>query len=197
MRAGATNESIGQEALAVLALQLLNLFLIRVTLLSKSQENVLSDFSLGLSRCSTEELRVTIKPLVNLLVDVVVLIANLLGRHAFLDGLDLGGSAVLVGTTHKHRVIPAQATEPGVDISRQDTSDDVAQMGYVVNVRQSRSDKNISAAFLRQELLTLVGPRETSARGRYLHVFPGSFLLGKHSLCLDERVEGSKAEGVR
>ena len=109
-----------------LAPQLLDLLLIAETLLLECQEDVLSDFGLCLSACTAEKLRVTLEPLIDFLMDLVILVTDLLWSHALLAGLDLRGSPILVGTAHEHRVIATQPTEAGKDICRQNASDDVA-----------------------------------------------------------------------
>lgn len=100
--------------------------------------------------CAAKLVKVDLEPVVDLLVDGVVLVADLLTREAFLEGLGLGGRAVLVGTAHEDRVVPPRTAVARVDIGGEHAADDVAEVGNVVDVRQRGRDEHVSASRLRQ-----------------------------------------------
>ena len=56
----------------------------------------MSDLGLPLGGSAAEVIEVAVKPVIDLLVDGVVVVTDLLGGLTLLQGLDLGGSAVLV-----------------------------------------------------------------------------------------------------
>lgn len=110
-------------------------------------EDILRDLGLLRSGRASELVEVTVEPLVDLLVEGVVVVTDLLGGLALLAGFGLRGGSVLVGTTNIDDVVSSEAGEASVDISRQDTSDNVAKMGHVVDVGQSTRDQDVSLAF--------------------------------------------------
>ena len=70
-------------------------------------------------------------PLVHLRVQGKVLVAQLLGSDLFLNGLGLGGGAVLVGSANVQRVVAAGTREAGKHIGRKHATDNVAKMSVM------------------------------------------------------------------
>lgn len=132
--AASAHHSVGKGCLASLTVLLLNCVLISVTCLFQVVEDILRDLGLLRSGRASELVEVTVEPLVDLLVEGVVVVTDLLGGLALLAGFGLRGGSVLVGTTNIDDVVSSEAGEASVDISRQDTSDNVAKMGHVVDV---------------------------------------------------------------
>lgn len=66
-----------------------------------------------------------VKPLINVPMDRMVLVANLLRSHPFLERFGLSGSTVLIGATNENRVVASCSAEPRVAVSAEDTTDDV------------------------------------------------------------------------
>ena len=116
VRASASYESIVKEAVAAEALELGYLLLVSVALLLEVDEDVLSDLGMLFGAGSAKQLGVALEPLVNLLVDLVVLVADLLWCHALLDGFDLSGCSVLVCAADEDGVVASLPTEPGIDV---------------------------------------------------------------------------------
>lgn len=57
-----------------------------------------------------------VEPLVDLLVNDMILVADLLWRQALLPGFCFGGSAVLVCSAHVQCVVSTKTAEPSVDV---------------------------------------------------------------------------------
>ena len=100
---------------------------------------------------SAKEIKVDLEPLVDAGVDGVVLIADLLRCQVLLSGLVFRGRAVLVRPADEQQVPASQATVPGEDVRTQDASDDVTQMGDVVDVWQSTRQQDVTLTLLRKE----------------------------------------------
>ena len=86
----------------------------------------MSDLSLPLGGGAAELIEIAIKPVIYLFVNNMIVIADFLGRLFFLEGLDLSGCAVLVGTAHVQGVVAHEAAVASENIRAQDTADDVA-----------------------------------------------------------------------
>jgi hypothetical protein len=73
-------------------------------------ENVLCNLGLLRSTRPAPLVKVTVKPVVDLLVDNSVVVTNLLRGFAFLHRFGLGGSTILVGTAHVNAVMPRETS---------------------------------------------------------------------------------------
>lgn len=67
-------------------------------------------------------------------MDLEVLITDLLGGHLFLQRLDLGSCAVLVGAANEESVVSPEAAVTSEDVSAEDTPNYVAKVWHVVDV---------------------------------------------------------------
>jgi hypothetical protein len=114
--------------------RLSSLSLLNITILPKLLENLLHNLRLLLGGCSAEDVEVNSEPIVDSLVKGVILGAKVGGRKSFLEGLCLGSSTVLVGTTNVDGVPASCSAIARKDIGGENTADDVAQMGNVVDV---------------------------------------------------------------
>jgi hypothetical protein len=103
----------------------------------------LSDLGLERGSGPSEVVKVTVEPVVDLSVDLVVLVTDLLRGKAFFLGFGLGGGPVLVGSAHVDRVVASQPAEPTVDISGENTSDKVSEMRHIVDVRKGGGDEDV------------------------------------------------------
>lgn len=81
-----------------------------------------------------ELVKLDVKPVVDLLVYCVILVADLLARAALLQRLCLGGSAILIGAADIDRVVPSRSAEAAVYVRGEDAADDVAEVRHVVDV---------------------------------------------------------------
>lgn len=133
-RALATHETISQEALALKTVLLVNNLFESVALCLQFFEDILGDLGLNWCAGTTEVIEITVEPIIDLLVKSVVFITDLLRGHARLLGLSLSGSAVLISTTDVNAVVACKTRISCIDISRQDTTNNVAQVGNVVDV---------------------------------------------------------------
>ena len=111
-----------------------------------------------------EKLGVAVKPLVNSLVDGVVFIANLLGSRLFLDCFDFSGSSILVRAANENGIVPAEAAESCIHVSRKNAANDVAQVRHIIYVWQGRGDEYVALAFFRQNLFAFAQPLEPGIR---------------------------------
>lgn len=101
---------------------------------------------------ATEVIEIAVKPFIDASMNLIVLIADLLRREAFLNRFRLRRCAVLISAAHIEHVatdataIPARIQRsslrnrnachiPRVHISAQHTADDCAQMRHVVHIR--------------------------------------------------------------
>jgi len=117
-RTCATDEPISEELLTLWTILLLNYLFKGVFGCSQCHEDFLGDFGLNWSRSSSKELSITVEPLINLLMDGMIFLANLCWSQVLLYGFGLSGCAVLVSATNENRVVVHQPTKPGVDVRR-------------------------------------------------------------------------------
>lgn len=99
---------------ALRAVQLKHSLLHQQVALMQSQENVLCDLGLLLSGGTAKLVKVNLHPFVALLVDRVVLVAQLLAGHSIGQGFGLGSSTVLVSTADVKSIDVANAAVSGV-----------------------------------------------------------------------------------
>lgn len=74
----------------------------------------------------------------------MVFVTNLLGGAIFFQGFSLGGGSVLVSAADVDSVVTAKTTVTSKDISTQNTSNDVAEMRDVIDVRQGAGDEDVA-----------------------------------------------------
>lgn len=101
-------------------------------------------------RRAAKLVKVDLEPVVDLLVDRVVLVADLLAGGALLERLGLSRGAVLVGAADEDRVVAAGAAVPRVHVRGEHAADDVAEVGHVVDVGQRGGDEDVAGAWLRE-----------------------------------------------
>ena len=116
-RALAPDISVSEEPLALVTVELVNHLVEGVTIGVEVLEDFLSDLGVDGRGCPSEVVKVDVEPLINLLVDNVVLVADLLRGLAFLLGFGLGRGSVLIGTTDVHAVVVGEAAVPCVGVS--------------------------------------------------------------------------------
>ena len=115
-----------------------------VAALVQVPEYLLSNLGLLLGRGPAKLVEADAKPVVDLCVQRVVLVANLLRGKTLLDSLRLCRGAVLVCPAHEEDVVATEAGKPRIDVGRQDTAYDVAEVRHVVDVGQGRRDHDVS-----------------------------------------------------
>ena len=103
--ASSGHETIGQEHALLHIVELFNSLLVGVLLGMKLVEDVLSDLGLPLGSSAAKVIEITIEPVIDLSVDLVIVITNLLRGLALFKGFDLGGSTILVGTANVQGVV--------------------------------------------------------------------------------------------
>lgn len=94
----------------------------------------MGDASLPVGGSAAEVVEVAVEPVVDLSVDRVIVVTYLLRGLALLDGLDLGGSAILISTTNVQGVITHQPGVAGKHISTEYTSDNVAEVRNIIHI---------------------------------------------------------------
>ena len=108
-------------------------------------ENCLADFCLFRSGRPPKLVKLYVEPLVDLVMDNMVLVADLLGRALLLQGLGLGGRPVLVGAAYVDGVVPPQPAVPREHVGAEHAADDVPQVRDVVDIGQSAGDEYVAA----------------------------------------------------
>lgn len=103
----------------------------------------MGDLGLLLSRSLSKVVKTDIEPLVNISVNDAELAAQLLRGDLLLERLGFGGSTVLVGTTDEKSVVITSLSITGVGIGGKDGTDNVSEMGNIVDVRKSGGNENI------------------------------------------------------
>lgn len=103
----ALDETVGEEAVAVLAEELLDGVGADVAVVVELPEDLLRDLGLLLGRGATEAVERDVEPLVNLLVQLVVLLADFLGSGLLGDSLLLGRRSVLVSSADVQCIVAA------------------------------------------------------------------------------------------
>ena len=111
-------------------------------------KDVLGDLSLCWSSCSSKVIEVTVEPLVDFPVDGMVVVTNLSWSLVVCTSLCLSCSTILVSATHVDTVVANQTGKSSIDISRENTANDVSKMRHIVDVGQSTGDQNITSALL-------------------------------------------------
>jgi len=169
----AANKSIGQKSLTGTAVLLLHDLFVGVSCFLERKEDFLSNLCLLLCRSPSEKISIAVEPLVDLLVDGVVLVANTLWGQAFLNCLCLGGGAILICSADIHGVVPTESAVSGIHICGEDAADDVTEMRHVVDVRQSTRNEDVSLARLLvgEDLSSLVQSLEFGNSISVLNVF--------------------------
>lgn len=115
-RAFTFDKAICEEALTLNAVLLINNLLESFTLLDKSFEDILRNFSLLGSAGTTEAIEVTVKPIVDLFVDRVVVVTNLLTCFTLLHSFGLRGGTILICAADVDRVMAGKARIPGENV---------------------------------------------------------------------------------
>lgn len=113
-------------------------------------ENFMADFCLLRRGRPPKLVKLYVKPLVNLIMDIMILVADLLGRALLLHGLGLGGRPVLVGAAYVDHVVPTQPAVPREHVGAENAADDVPQVRDIVDVGQRAGDEYVAAAGDRQ-----------------------------------------------
>jgi hypothetical protein len=123
--------------------QLLLRLLLNQPVLVQIQKDCLRDFGLFGGCGAAKVVEANVEPFVNVRVDLVVFVADFLGRDAFFDGFCFDCCAVLVGAADVEGVDVADFGVAGEDVGAEDRADDVAEMGYVVDVWKCRRNKDV------------------------------------------------------
>lgn len=162
--------TIGQESLAGVAVQLIDALLRDQTSLVQFPEDILANFRLFLRRCSTEEIEVQLKPFVDLRVQIVVLVADLSRRALLLERFRLRRRTVLIRTADVHRIVISRSAVPkrsrawdecvreaveilpSEHITTEQGSNQVAQVRYVVDVRERTGDQHVARTVFRRSV---------------------------------------------
>ena len=118
-------------------------------------EYVLRNLCLLFCSSSAKIVEITVEPLVNLCVFRMVKVANLLACFACLAGFRLCRRAILIRATDVDGIMTSESRKSGIDVSREDTSNDIAKMRHIVDVWQRTCDQNIPLALNWQYFLMI------------------------------------------
>lgn len=111
------HKPISQKALTLLAVLLIDNFLEGFVLCYYVLKDCLGDLCLLRGAGATESIEVTIEPIVDLLVDLVIVVTDLLTGFTLLHSFGLSGGSILVSTTHVYRVVAGETCIPCEHIS--------------------------------------------------------------------------------
>ena len=88
-----------------------------------------------------------LKPVIDGSMQLVIAVTNGLTCRALFICLGLGCRSILVRSTDVEGLVATQPAIPGKHVSRQDGTDDVAQMGNIVDVGKGGGDQDVTSAF--------------------------------------------------
>lgn len=151
--ANSSDVPVSEESVALRAEELVDHLLKRIVSLVDTLKYVLSNLSVFWGRSAAESVKVAVEPLVDLLVDFEVLITNLARGLALLLGLCFSSCTVLVGAAYINRVVSGKSAVACKHITGKNATDNVAEVWYVVDVRQCTSYQDVAFALNR----TLLG----------------------------------------
>ena len=149
VRTGPLNKPVCKELVALGAVQLVHAVLEGVARFVQGPEYILGNFGLLLSCGATKLVKADVEPLVYLRVELIVLVAYLLGAETLLYCLGFCLGAVLIGAAHIEHVITPEPGKPRVNISGEDTANNVSQVRDIVNIWQGGSYQDVSFPVLR------------------------------------------------
>jgi len=114
--AATTHHAVSQWCGASVAILLFKVVLVSVSFSVQVVENILSNISLQCCSGATKFIEVTIEPLIDLGVELMVVVADLLWGLAFLTGLGFRGSSILICTANVDGVVASEASVSRIDI---------------------------------------------------------------------------------
>lgn len=98
-RANTSYKSICQKQVTILAIALSHLLLGYSICLLNIQEYLLSNFSMPLSTCPSENIKTNVKPLIDISVNLIIIITDLLRSFFLLHRFYFSGSPIFISTT--------------------------------------------------------------------------------------------------
>ena len=98
-RTSALNKSISKKYLALLAVQLNNSLFCDILMLLKLEKDFLCYFSVFLRAGISKYVKINVKPLVNLLMNLLILLTYLFWSQFLFQGLDLSCRSVVISST--------------------------------------------------------------------------------------------------
>ena len=116
--AHSSHVAIREEHVAGVAPDLHHALLLQHVLLVESQEDILGDLGLARGTGASEVVEVDVEPLVNLLMQNIVLVANLLTCQSLLPSLYLGRCSVLISPTYIKTVMSLLSAKSTVHVRR-------------------------------------------------------------------------------
>lgn len=128
------HEAIGQEAITSRAILLIHYLFVSVPAGLVLAEYILSNLGLPFGSSAAEVIKVAIEPVIDALVDLMVMVADLLWCLPLFKGLSFRSSAIFVSTTDVKSIVAHETTVPSKDVCAEHATDDVAEMRDVVNV---------------------------------------------------------------
>ena len=141
MRTSAGYESVSKEALALRAVELLRFLLCYIAILIACREYMLHDLCLKRRACPSKVIEIDIEPVIDRLMDLMVVIAELTGSHTFLQSSCLACSSVLISSADIERLIATGAAEACKDIRRENLRK-IPEMRDVVHIWQCRGNQS-------------------------------------------------------
>ena len=101
---------------------MLNGLFYKMSVRVEPREDILSNLCLFLGCGTAKVIKRNAEPLVDLIVDFAVFVADFEWCHTFFCGLGFGGSAVLVRPTNKQRIDAAETTIARINVGAEHTT---------------------------------------------------------------------------
>ena len=111
------NVAISKESIAFLAIALIHLILEDATVISCLIEDLLNYLGMPRSACSSKVVEVNVKPLVDAVVDLKVVVADLLRSLSFFECLNLSCCTIFVCAADVQNIVSVEPLVSCEDIS--------------------------------------------------------------------------------
>ena len=139
--AGALDETVGEEHLGLLVIELLALLGHEVVLVVELAEELGRILLMHGRRRTGVDVIVDAEAREGVFHYLMILVHDVLRGNALLAGLDGDGHAVLVGAADEHHVLPAHAQVADIDVSGNVSAGQVADMDRTVGIGQCAGHK--------------------------------------------------------
>lgn len=146
----ANNESISQPKITIRAIALCHFLLGGFIFIVNIQKDLLGDFRVPFSACSTEIVEPDIEPLVDLCMNFIIEIADLLRSLLLFHRFHFRCCTVFISPANIEHVAALEFLEAREDISWQHAADDVTEMWHIVYIWQCGSDQDVVLIFSRE-----------------------------------------------
>ncbi len=136
------HKTVRQETLARGAVELFDTPLVYIARRVAGREDRLYYLCLLFGGGTSELVEGDIEPFIDLVMHDEVAVAKLLGAYPLLQRAGLGGCTILVGPADIEGLVAPQPAETGENVRRENLNQ-VSEVGYIVDIGQSRGDQSL------------------------------------------------------